>query len=147
MSTAIDFVKQKLAEAGFEVLPPNPEMTAQYEYVLLSDDQGRQQAVYITAEETKKFGLDFVSLLGISYYGPESGLDPQAYLLVSEGGLGNTGHWDWMRLNPETIIVGYGVDIPVSDSLDAMSLGEVLVEIGTQADRGEQILTSGGDRF
>ena len=147
MSSAVDLIKRKLAEAGFEVLPPNPEMALPIEHVLLSDDQGRQQAVYIIPNETKKFGLDFVSLVGISYGGPESGLDPQAYLLVSEGGPGNTGHWDWMRLNPETIVVGYGVDVPVIGSLDATSLGEVLVEIGTQADRGEQILTGGGDRF
>lgn len=147
MSTAIDFIKQKLAEAGFDVLPPNPEMALPLEHVLISDDQGRQQAVYIGPEVANKFGFDFVTLVGISYGGPESGLDPHAYLLVSEPGSGGAGHWAWFRLNPEVIVVGYGVEIPVSDRLDAKAIGEVLLEIGTQSDRGEQILSGGEDRF
>lgn len=149
MTSAIDYVNNKLTEIGIEVLAPNPELVLPFNHFHWTDENGRNQLVYIIPNAKTKFGFDHVTLIGISYFGPESGLDPEAYLSTTVDVMENgyKGHWSWIRINPEVVIVAYGVEIPITSNIDGETLKELLNEIAAESDRGEQILSGEEDKF
>ncbi len=145
MSFGMAMLREMLGAQGYEIRLPSDDFP--FHYIDVSLPGGRMQRVVMEAEDSRTLhGIPHANFTGVATI-RDRNFDFSRLWPLLEVDPDRIGRWCWSALDNGLVMVGYSVDVPLTERLDPNDLENTFLEIATQSDRGDALLNGGGDTF
>ena len=145
MSFGLAMLREMLERQGYLIQAATVDFP--FDHIDVSLPDGRMQRVVIEAGDDREIhGIPHAGFIGVATI-REKGIDPSKLWPLMEADPDRKGRWIWSRLENGLTMVGYAVDVPLTEHLDASDLEKTFLEIASLSDKGDAALNAGGDTF